>query len=171
MWFGIGLLIGIVVAIVILVIFKVSKQDCRKYDERQIAARGKAYRAGFVAITLCELVVFFIELFTEEPLVLFMPGVLQIYILLFGLLVFIEYSIFSDAYFIVGERFNIKWCIIMFLLGAVYILQAIRSDKDGFMFYTFGAGIFIEITIISILIKHGIDKKREASIEADDDNE
>ena len=171
MWFGIGLLIGLVVAIGILIVFTVGKKNCKKFDERQIAARGKAYRAGFVTVALCELVVFFIELFTKEPLVLFAPGVLQIYILLVGLLVFIEYAIFSDAYFNVGERFNIKWCIIMLLLGAVYILQSLRSDQEVFMYYTFSAGIFIEIVIISILIKHAIDKKRETAIEEDDDNE
>ena len=171
MWFGIGLLIAIAIGLFVFVILKVNKQDCHKYDERQIAARGKAYRAGFVTLAMCELAVFFIELFTEKSLVLIMPGVLQIYILLFSLLVFIEYAIFSDAYFNVGARFNIKWCIIMVLLGAVYIVQFLRSTDDWYRYYTFGAGIFIEIAIISIIIKHVIDKKQDSVNEEEDDNE
>ena len=171
MWFGIGLMIALAVGMLVWICFKMSKKNCKKYDERQVAARGKAYRAGFVAFVICELAVFFVELFTEKALVLFAPGVLQIIILLFCLFVFIEYAIFSDAYFNIGEGFNIKWCIIMLLLGIVYIIQFIRSDDRWYKLYTLAAGIFIVIVISSIMIKQAINKKRDAAIEAEDDVE
>ncbi len=171
MWFGIGVMIALAVGVIVWAALKASKKDCKKYDERQIAARGKAYRAGFVAFVICELAVFFIELFTEKSLVLFGPGILQILILFVCLLVFVEYAIFSDAYYNVGQAFNIKWCIIMILLGAVYILQFLRSKDDWFKVYTFIAGIFIEIAIISIIIKHAINKKRDAALDKEDSEE
>ena len=171
MWFGIGLMIALAVGMLVWVFLKASKKDCKKYDERQIAARGKAYRAGFVAFVICELAVFFVELFTEQALMLFAPGVLQIFILLFCLLIFIEYAIFSDAYYNVGEGFNIKWCIIMLLLGIVYIIQFIRSDDEWYRLYTLAAGVFIIIVITSIMIKQAINKKRDAAIETEDDAE
>ena len=171
MWFGSGLLIALAVGMLVWVALRNSKKGCKKYDERQVAARGKAYRAGFVAFVMCELAVFFVELFTEQPLVLFAPGSLQIFILFFALLVFIEYAIFSDAYYNVGEKFNIKWCIIMMLLGTVYIIQFFRSEDDWFRVYTLAAGIFIVIVITSIIIKQAINKKRDAALEEDDDNE
>ena len=165
MWFGIGLMIALAVGAIVWFALKASKKDCKKYDERQVAARGKAYRAGFVAFVICELAVFFVELFTEQPLMLFAPGVVQIFILLACLLVFIEYAIFSDAYYNVGEKFNIRWCIIMLLLGIVYIIQFIRSEDDWYKLYTLAAGVFIIIVIISIMIKHAVNKKREAEDE------
>lgn len=173
MWFGIGLMIALAVGMLVWIFLKATKKDCKKYDERQVAARGKAYRAGFVAFVICELAVFFVELFTEQALMLFAPGVLQIFILLFCLLIFIEYAIFSDAYYNVGEGFNIKWCIIMLLLGIVYIIQFITTNAEDrwYKIYTLAAGIFIIIVISSIMIKQAINKKRDAAIEADDDAE
>ncbi|MCR4899800.1 MAG: hypothetical protein K5907_03180 [Treponema sp.] len=171
MWFGIGVMIALAVGLIVWVVLKATKKDCKKYDERQIVARGKAYRAGFVAFVICEIAVFFIELFTEKPLVLFGPGILQILILFVCLLVFVEYAIFSDAYYSVGQAFNIKWCIIMMLLGAVFIFQFLRSKDDWFKSYTFIAGIFIEIAIISIIIKHAINKKRDAALDKEDSEE
>ena len=171
MWFGIGVMSALAVCLIVWVILKTTKKDCKKYDERQIAARGKAYRAGFFAFVICEITVFFIELFTEKPLVLFGPGILQILILFVCLLVFVEYAIFSDAYYNVGQGFNIKWCIIMLLLGAIYIFQFLRTKTDWFKMYTFIAGIFIEIAIISILIKHAINKKRDAALDQEESEE
>lgn len=169
MWFGIGLILALAVGVIIWVALKASKKDCNKYDERQIAARGKAYRAGFVAFAFCELVVFFIELFTEKSFVIVAPGVLHILILFASLLVFIEYAIFSDAYYNVGQKFNFTWCLIMLLLGAVYILQFFRSKDDWFKLYTFAAGVFIVIVIVSIMIKQAINKKRESKIEDEEE--
>ena len=171
MWFGVGVMVALAIGAVIWVALKVSKKDCKKYDERQVAARGKAYKAGFITFVFCELAVFFIELFTEKALVLFSPGVLHILILLVSLLVFIEYAIFSDAYYNVGQGFNIKWCIIMLMLGGVYILQFLRTERDWFAIYTFAAGIFIIIVIISIMIKHAVNKKREAALDQEESEE
>ena len=166
-WMGIGFFSALAVGLIIWAIFKKTKKDV-KYDERQIAARGDAYKAGFITFVICELVVFFIELFTEEPLVLFAPGSLQMIITLFSLLIFVEVSIFNDAYYAATQKFSLRWCIIMLLLAGCYILQFIRSDDKWYKILVLAAAIFIIIVIVSIMIKQILIKKENAKLEEEE---
>ena len=50
-WFVIGTFVGIIVALAALLIrYAMGKKD--QYDERQTAARGKAYRAGMISVMI-----------------------------------------------------------------------------------------------------------------------
>ena len=158
---GIGLGCGLLVGLLIWIVAKVSNKDC-KYDERQIAAQGKAYKAGFVTFIAWEIVEFFIELFTGEPVMPFSPGTLKVIEMLVCLLVYLEYSIFTDAYFPTGKPFKLSWCIIMLLLAATYYLQFFMSENKSEKIMVLAVGIFITIAMASIIIKQVINKKSDA---------
>jgi hypothetical protein len=158
---GIGIGFALVVGLIIWIVAKVSSKNC-KYDERQIAAQGKAYKAGFVTFIGWELVEFFIELFTGEPLMPFEPGTLKVIEMLVCILVYLEVSIFTDAYFPAGKPFNKAWCFIMIFLGATYFLQFFTAKNKSEKVSVLAVGIFIVITMVSIIIKQIINKKAEA---------
>ena len=160
-YFGLGFVIGLaLVAIVTLIVKKTSKKKC-EYDERQIAARGKAFCGGFVTFVCSELVVFIIEMFTGEPLVIGVPGVLSIIILLLGLLVFVEVSIFLDAYFAPNKPMPKAWYVIMTLLGSILIVKFFLDNDYWYQLVNLAAGLFIEIVMLSILVKQLISRKAD----------
>ena len=166
-WTGIGLLIGIAIGAVILFVSKKINKN-QKYDERQLAARGNAYKAGFITFVICELVIFFVELFTEQPLVLYKAGNLQMLVTLFSALVFVEYSIFADAYYYATQKFSLSWCIIMFLLGGTYVLQFILAEEKQSKVLILGAGVMIIVAMISLIIKQALNKKEALKLEEED---
>ena len=158
---GIGLGCALLVGLLIWIVAKVSNKNC-KYDERQIAAQGKAYKAGFVTFIAWEIVEFFIELFTGEPIMPFSPGTLIAIEMLVCLLVYLEYSIFTDAYFPTGKPFKKSWCIIMLLLAATYYLQFFMSENKNEKVMILAVAIFMTIVMVSIIIKQVINNKAEA---------
>ncbi|MBO4533946.1 MAG: hypothetical protein IKX70_07365 [Treponema sp.] len=158
---GLGLGIGLLLALLIWFIFNKTKKT-PKYDERQVAARGRAYQAGFFAFVAWELAEFFVELFTEKAVMLFSPGTLGIIEMLFCLFVYLAFAIFSDAYFGADQKFNKGWCIIMILLGATYIVQFALADNKTEKIGLLSVGIFIFLTMICIIIKQIINNKAEA---------
>ena len=158
---GIGIACALLLGLIIWIFLKISNKNC-KYDERQIAAQGKAYKAGFVTFIGWEIVEFFIELFTGDPLMPFAPGTLIAIEMLVCLLVYLEVSIFTDAYFPAGKPFNKAWCIIMLFLAATYFLQFFTSKNKNEKVMVLAVGIFIVITMVSIIIKQEINKKAEA---------
>ena len=157
---GIGLGCALLVGLIIWIVLKASSKNCR-YDERQIAAQGKAYKAGFVTFIVWEIVEFFIELFTGEPFMPFEPGTLKVIELLVCLLVYIEFSIFTDAYFPAGKPFNKSWCVIMIFLAITYFLQFFLAENKREKISVLAVGIFILISMASIIIKQVINKKDE----------
>ena len=158
---GLGFVVGLVlVAIVVLIIKKASKKKC-EYDERQIAARGKAFCGGFATFICSELVVFIIEIFTGEPLVIGVPGVLSIIILLLALLVFVEVSIFLDAYFAPNKKMPKAWYIITTLLGIILIIKFFLDNDYWYRYMNLACGIFVIIIMATLLVKKLISKKAE----------
>ena len=161
---GLGLGFALLVGVLIWIAARANSKNC-KYDERQIAAQGKAYKAGFVTFIGWEIVEFFIELFTGEPIMPFAPGTLRVIEILVCILVYLEVSIFTDAYFPTGKPFNKAWCFIMLFLGATYFLQFFTSKNKSEKVSVLAVGIFIVITMASIIIKQIINKKAEAAEE------
>ena len=164
---GLGFVVGLaLVAIVVLIVKKASKKKC-EYDERQVAARGKAFCGGFATFICSELVVFIIEIFTGEPLVIGVPGVLSIIIILLALLVFVEVSIFLDAYFAPNKPMPKAWYIIMTLLGITMLIRFFLDNDDWYRVMNLAAGLFVLIVMGSLLVKKLISRK--ADKEEDDE--
>ena len=160
-YFGLGFVIGLLlVAIVCLVLKKKNKDKC-EYDERQIAARGKAFAGAFATFLGSECVVFLVEMFTGEPLVIGVPGILSIIIILLALLVFVEVSIFLDAYFAPNKTMPKAWYVIMTLLGIVLLMKFFIDNDYWYRYMNLAAGIFVMVVMASILIKKLISKREE----------
>ena len=158
---GLGFVVGLaLVAIVTLIVKKTSKKKC-EYDERQMAARGKAFAGGFMTFVFSELVVFLIEIFTGEPLVIGVPGILSIIILLLATLVFVEVSIFMDAYFAPNKPMPKSWYIIMTLLGITMLIRFFVDNDDWYRVMNLAAGLFVLIVMASLLVKKLISRKEE----------
>lgn len=161
MAFGIGLVVGLTVVLVTVVLLKKKCGKKSEYDERQVAARGRAFRGGFVTFVLSELVVFIIEIFTGEPLVIGVPGTLSILICLLSCLVFVEVSIFSDAYFTPNKPMPKAWYVITTLLGIMFVVRFFLDNDEWFRVMNLATGIFILIIMASLFIKMLISRKEE----------
>ena len=159
--FGIGLAVGFAVVLVTVVLIKKKAMKGSEYDERQVAARGRAFRGGFVTFVLAEVVVFVIEIFTGEPLVIGVPGILGMLICLLAALVFVEVSIFSDAYFTPNKPMPKAWYVIMTLLGISFIVKFFIDNDDWYRIMNLAAGLFIVIIMASLLVKKLISRKEE----------
>lgn len=163
--FGIGLVCGLLVVIIAIVLYKKKKNGKCGYDERQVAARGRAFTGGFTTFVFAELVVFFIEIFTEKPFVIVAPGMLSLIIILLSCLVFVEVSIFSDAYFSPNKPMPKSWYVIMTLLGISFLVKFFLDNDDWFRYVNLAAGSFVIIVMLSFLVKKLISKKEETEEE------
>lgn len=151
-WFLIGLAIALVLGAVIVIIRNKNHAGC-EYDERQIAARRVAYKAGFITFVVCNLAVFGYEVIQETSLVFFTPGVVSLLIVLLSLLVFVEIAIFSDAYFTRTRPLSKSWCIIGVLLTVVYSIQAFRQTDMWYKVLNGAVAIFFIAVMCGIIIK------------------
>ena len=161
--FGIGLVCGLIAVFVVLSVMKKKKPQKCEYDERQISARRTAFKAGFITFVICELAVFLTETITEEALVIVTPGFLSILIVLISALVFVEVSIFSDAYFTPNNPCSKSWVITMALLGIIGIIQFLRQNDAWYRYFNLACGCFILSCLVSIGIKSLISKRTDES--------
>lgn len=166
-WFGVGLGAGLFVGAIILLLKKKFGKKC-EYDERQVAVRGKAFKAGFITFVICEFSAFLFELITEAPLVIVAPGIASIIIILISVFVFLEVAIFGDAYFSANEPYSPKWGVIMLLFGILTVIQGLMADESWYKCLYLSLGAFFLLTMISIFIKAFITKK---ALEKDSANE
>ena len=127
----VGLTAGIIVGLLICVIaFRYMNKDKKlltKYDERQQAARGKAYMYGFWACIIATAVVIVLEC---GGIVLANRFTTGFFIIFAGIITQISYSIFHDAYY--GINTNKKrFIIVCVLAGLANLLGVIGPIKGG----------------------------------------
>lgn len=157
-FWAIGFGVGLLIAAIALFLRQKFGKAC-KYDERQVAVRGKAFKAGFITFVICELCVFLTESLTDAPFVVVAPGFVSIIIMLLGFLVMLEIAIFEDAYFSPERPFSMKWCILMLLLAILTTARGFMVDDLWGKYINFSFGIFMLIVLFSIIIKNMIYKK------------
>ena len=103
-----GIVTGIVVAVLLVILMAVlfRKQGGvgfgrAKYDERQLLARGKAYRAGFFTVLIYELLYAFGDLMELRWTVPFTGVMIGLFL---GIAVFGVVAICQDAYLSLNEK-------------------------------------------------------------------
>lgn len=123
----------VVLAVVIGVISKISsKSDCKKYDERQLLARGNAYKYGF--FTFLFEIWFGIILFDSDSIDLLpvTPSFLLVAGFILAIMVFTNYAIVKDAF---STDANFKKMIIMYLVIAILNIGiSVTRIFDGTLF-------------------------------------
>ena len=76
-------------------------------------------------------------------------------------LVFVEVSIFMDAYFAPNKPMPKSWYIIMTLLGITMLIRFFVDNDDWYRVMNLAAGLFVLIVMASLLVKKLISKKEE----------
>lgn len=168
----IGLIVGLIVGalLVIVFIFATRKGPNRhklKYDERQIAAQGIAYKAGFFTyFGLFAIFTFFEPFGIELP---FEFGFMSFLCLVIGICVMATIAIAKDAYFSMNEKVPLIK-IIFALIGVMNIFigvnnyrigKVIENGKIGMGGINFVCGIMMIYILAIILLKDIMDKKED----------
>ena len=100
-YYGLGVLSGVLVGIIILLLaLKFINRDGKistRYDERQLKARGEAYKYGFIAICISNGIILCCD-FSDFALSTFLGSSAFFIPILIGVVVQVSYSIFADAY-------------------------------------------------------------------------
>lgn len=161
-----GIIVGICVALAVVKNFNKDHKLRTKYDERQLRARGDAYRYGFFAtIFACALLMI---LDTSNLLDIFGYSTYFIAILV-GIITQFTYSIFHDAY--VGLNTNMKkYLIFMSFIGAINLAAGIlpifsgdfmEDGHFGTSFISLLCGGMFLILAGELAIKKYLDKKAD----------
>ena len=122
-----GIAFGIAIALAAIASFNKDHKVRTKYDERQLRARGDAYRYGFFATVFsC-----FLLMVLDTADVLGILGYSTYFIaIIIGIVTQFTYSIFHDAY--VGLNTNLKkYLIFMSVVGAINLFSGIMPLIGG----------------------------------------
>ena len=171
--------VAIVVVICLVLIIALSKSFHRdssmkpKYDERQMAIRGRGYMLAFyiILIVMC----FLPALINDETkkllgdLVNFIPMAI-------GIPVHVSYCIWNNAYIELNLNYK-KWVIFSIVAGLFNMLVGfssihskglIRDGSLNFNLVNVYIGILLIIVLIELVIKNAIDRKED---EEDEESE
>lgn len=127
-----GVAAGVLVGILFIFLFlKVTKTDGKmkcKYDERQNTARGNGFKYGFFTLMICNMLHAFAM---DGDTVLPVDGSVIILIsVMLGILVYVSYCIWNDAYFSLNE--NRRRVLILFgVIGVANLCLGIGSLHSG----------------------------------------
>lgn len=169
-YYAAGLAAGVLVGILFIFIFlKVTKTDGKmkcKYDERQNTARGNGFKYGFFTLLICNLLQAFafdgkMSLPVDQSVILLISVVL-------GILVYVSYCIWNDAYFSLNE--NRRKVLVGFVVIGVFNLLIGISNLHSGKAFTDGVLNFRSINlfcgllflvIFAVLLAKHLTKKQE----------
>lgn len=140
-----------------------------KYDERQKLARGRAFRAGFIAVLCYEALYGFADLMGLRWCVNFTGILIGLFL---GLAVFAVTAIVQDAYLAFNERMN-NWLIlcgaVVFANGSCVLNQAVHGEliRDGMLTENWLNGLCAALFVV-ILCAQLIHNARARRAEAED---
>lgn len=165
-----GLVVGIFVVLIVCALTKNGDSAELKYDERQLAARGKAFKGGFFTILIMN---FLAVIFTAAGISIPIDSTLAMFISCFlGMFVFLGIAIWENAYYALNENgrnvviaftiiglFNFVIGIINLRGDEVIVNGVVQGEKCmNFMC----ALLFIYIAIVTA-IRVYVDKKADES--------
>jgi len=165
---GVGVLAGLLVYGARLLALRRRAAACCRYDERQQAARGRAFRAAFLTHLIYAALVTVLTAggasWLDVPEALFLGVVIAV-----G--VFAQVCIWNDAYFELSEKPRAT-ILPLVLLGVLQLLNVWRHvAEDGWLpggridFITLmglSVGALMLLTVVTALIKLSADRRREA---------
>ena len=163
--FIVGLLSVILVSLAIRKFLLNKGGRKHEYDERQLAARGRAYAIAYFTL-LAYLAVWLVLSSLDLP---FFPGTGAILLgLLLSITVFVAYSIFHDAYFRASER-PTAW---LWVIGAASLLNLVigigrisrGTTLEARLFDNANllVGVMTTVILICALVRLAMDRRSEA---------
>ncbi len=125
----IGILVGLVIALILLRYANKNHKVRTEYDEMQKQVRNRGYMYAFYTVIILEALLCIVGGFWQIPAV---PFVLHFIPIFFGVTVQASYCVWKDAY--VGLNTNVKrYLIIAMAATAINILSAGMAIKNGSM--------------------------------------
>ncbi len=157
----------ILLFIIALAILLGSLKNSKDYDERQIMERGKAYSLGFFTIMISIFLAIAVDILELLPVQGYVLSAAAIFP---GLMVFLAYSIWHEAYFSLKDK--TRGLLILFgIIGIVNLILAIAAVRDGRMFENGKLGLpilnaacavmFIEVFMVVLIKKLSISKETD----------
>ena len=142
-----------------------------KFDERQMAVRGRGYMFAFYIIIL---VMCLMPVVMTDEIQTFLGDLIYFIPLCVGLPVHVMYCVWKNAY--VELNLNVKsWVVLMIFIGIFNLILGVSRIIDGTIIedgvlqanaINLYLGILVFVILIELLIKNAIDRK-----EADEDEE
>ncbi|MCR5278594.1 MAG: hypothetical protein K6E19_04050 [Lachnospiraceae bacterium] len=163
-----GAIVGLLIVALIIVASRKDTAVANKYDERQIAAQGIAYKYSFITMIVYYTVLALVSIM--EPAIPVDNSLLTFLGVLIGGGVFITYVILKDAYFRLDENRTpliVFFSIFSFLNIAVGIIHIVRKTvfENGMLTLTgtcnLTCGIFLLYMLVIIIIKGFMDKQED----------
>ena len=170
-----GVLAGAVVAIAIVVLVALlikkvgntNESFKAEYDERQNAARGKAFGYAFYAMLIAVGIELVYHVAFPAGFLTLNPMYFDIGALFFGLLVYASVSIWKNAYIGINQTFK-RSTILLLLIAAFNIAIGLINHESGSAsgYVNILLGILIIVICIEMAIKQYLDSKT-----SDDDSD
>lgn len=171
--YGIGFMAGLLGAMfigLIIVLVKIQKKKHTQFDERQVLARGAAYKVSFFVAIFYMLACFLAELFELKWAIFTVQMIIGVFI---TCVVFAIMCIFTNAYFGVNQKNSKAYIVVLACIGLMNTFIGINNLSDWEPLFTDGtlnlssinfiAAIFLFIMVIALIIKVILEKR--ASVE------
>lgn len=164
---AVGLLVGLVIAVIIFKVANTNHKAQTEYDERQKEIRGRAYMYAFYTMVAFECVIMVLDF--GEINYPFESYLLHFASILAGCIVLCCYSIWHDVYWGLNNdprKYSLVF-IVTTLLNLIPIIGAIKTGtmmengKFGMPFLNILVMIMLAAVGIVFLIKHIADGRRE----------
>lgn len=171
-YYLLGLFFGIFISLALFftLFIKFARTDHQRklqYDERQKTAQGKAYKYGFFATLIANVIYGIAESSTDHLLA--NPMAAMTLCICIGVFVYAANGIWNDAYFALNERPK-AIAVIFLAISAINIIPAIANIRHGEMvingtlqtnFANLACGVLLLAILIVMLIKHLMLKQEE----------
>lgn len=171
-----GLGVGILTGLLVFVIYRLANKKGkgrREYDERQIAAQGRAARAAMFAHLIYAAVCIVLYAAAEKS-VLDLPGAMMLGICV-SVGVFAVSSIWNDAYFSASKSPHST----LFLFGVIVLVQGLNAwrhvqdegwfpnggQMDSIVVMALGCVGLMLAVIAAALLRFAVEKRQEAQDE------
>ncbi len=163
----IGILVGIVLAVILLKAINKNGKAKTEYDERQQIERGKAYKFGFYIMMIACVLMLTLQVCEVDLSIL---GMTTWFLPIFaGIIAQISYSIFHDAYEGLNTNMS-RFFVVMAVIAVFNIVIAVISFvrigvmEDGIMrpqFLNLLCGILFLIIALELLVKKMMNDREE----------
>ncbi len=168
-----GLVDGLLLVVIVVILSQNQNAPAIKYDERQIACQGKAYKYAFFSMIIYYAIITMVAMASDLFTSMRIPFALDFLVLvgvLIGIVVFAIIAIMKDAYFSLNE--NRTFIIIIFgvtsliniAIGIVHIVSGDHIEDGVINIANSGnllSGIAMLAVLVSLLIKKLLEEKED----------
>lgn len=156
-----GFTVGILIVLAVFLIARKKLVGCSKYDERQKAIQGVAYKVGFFAMFAYFIINGFICMEIGE----WLPIIDMNFIgLCFGIVCFAGYAIFNDAYLSLNSKpfkFSLFISFVAIINYVCFFINVMDGDTPEAFLLNLICAVFLTVICFMIIIKVIIDKHNE----------